>query len=71
MRKQQDCMELCLRAGDESAKGCLVKIRGQTNVDYVVVGLFYRLADQDIDEGFFRQLKEASFEGPGPHGGHE
>lgn len=61
-------MGLCLEAGDESAEGCLVKIRGQTNVDDVMVGVCYRLPDQDIDEAFLRQLEGTSFAGPGPHG---
>ena len=35
-------MELCVGVGDESAGSCLVKIRGQTNVDEAVVGVCYR-----------------------------
>lgn len=71
MREQQECMELCLGTGDESAEGCLVKIRGQTNVGEVVVEVCYRLPDQDVDETYFKQLEEASFASPGPGGGHE
>lgn len=63
VRKQEECMKLCLGADDEAVEGCLVKIKGQANM-----GNVGRLSDQDIDETFLRQLKEALFAGPGPRG---
>lgn len=56
-------MKLCLGADNETAEGYLVKIKGQANM-----GNVGRLSDQDIDETFLRQLKEALFAGPGPRG---
>lgn len=44
-------MKLCLGADDETAEGCLVKIKGQANT-----GNVGRLSDQDIDETTQRSL---------------
>lgn len=52
-------MELCLGMADKPAESLWVRIRGQTNVGNIAVGVCYRLPDQG-DKAFFRQLKEAS-----------
>lgn len=49
-------MELCLGLGDVLAGNLLVGIIGQTNVGNVVVGVHYRLPDQEVDEAC-RQLE--------------
>lgn len=54
-------MELHLGMGQESAKNLWIKIRRQTNMGAVVVGIYSRPPDQDedIDKAFFQQLEEA------------
>lgn len=50
-RKQQGCMELCLGKDEEPAESLYVCIRGQTKMGNVVVGVCYRLPDQEkVDE---------------------
>ncbi|GAB0207491.1 hypothetical protein GRJ2_003214800 [Grus japonensis] len=57
-----ECMELCLGMGQEPAESSWVKISRQTNMGAVVLGICYRLPDQEevVDEAFFKQLEEAS-----------
>jgi len=47
--------------GQESVENLRVKISGQSNMAAVVVGMSYRLPDQEeVCQAFFRQLGEAS-----------
>jgi len=54
-------VELCLGTGDEPAGSSWMRLKGQTNVGDIGVGVCYRLPDQEkVDEAFFRQVEEAS-----------
>ena len=44
-REQWECMEHCLGADDDPGESLWVRIRGQSNIDYIV-GVCYRLPDQ-------------------------
>lgn len=61
VKGQLEFIELCLGTGQEPGKSLRVKISRQTNMGTTVVGICYRLPDQeDIDDAFFRQPEEAS-----------
>lgn len=53
--EQQDILELCVGLDDEPAGSLCVTITRQTNTGYMVVGVCYRLPDQEeVDKAFFR-----------------
>ena len=61
VREQLECTGLCLGTGWEPVESLWVKISGQANTGAVVVGIIcYRLPDQEVDEAFFKELKESS-----------
>lgn len=62
MRKQWECMELCLSMGNDPAGTLWVSLSVQTNAGSTVVGICYRLPSQEEveHEAFFRHLEEAS-----------
>lgn len=55
-------MDCCSRAGDKPLESLWVRIRGQTNIHSVVVGVCYRRPDQEeeAEEVVFKQLKKGS-----------
>jgi len=62
VREQLECIELCLGAEEEKVESFWVRIKGQTHMGDVIVGVYYRPPDQDeeVDEAFYRQLKGTS-----------
>lgn len=57
MGEQWECLEMA----DETDESLWVRIRGQTNMDNIMMTVCYRLLDQeDVGEAFFSQLEEAS-----------
>lgn len=55
-------MELCLKTDEEPPESLWVRISGQTHMDNIAVGVCYIPPGQeeDVDEAFFRQVKDAS-----------
>lgn len=56
-----ECFDVIeLLAGDDKAESLWVKIRGRANKAVVVMGVFYRLHNQneETDEVFYKQLAE-------------
>ena len=49
-----ECMELCLGTSDKPIESLWVRVRGQTNMGDIVVGICCRLLDQGekVDESF-------------------
>jgi len=62
MRKQLECIELCLGADEERVESLWVRIKGQPHMGNLIVGVYYRPPDQEkeVNEAFYRQLKAAS-----------
>ncbi|PKU35454.1 dtw domain-containing protein 2 [Limosa lapponica baueri] len=62
VRDQLECMEFCLGMDDEPTESLRVKIKEQTNMDDIVVGICYRPPDweEQVDEEFYRHLGAAS-----------
>ena len=62
MRKQLECIELCLGVDEEQVESLWVRIKGQAHMGDIVVGVYYRPPDQEeeVNETFYRQLKVAS-----------
>lgn len=55
-------MELCQEMNDEPTEGLWVRIKKETSMGNVVVGICYRPPDQEeADEVFYRHLKVASY----------
>ena len=52
LREQQECTELCLGIGGETAGSLSVRIRWQTKMSFIVVGVCYRPPEQEeeVDE---------------------
>jgi len=61
VREQQECTELRVGMGNPTERLC-VRIKGQTNMCDVALGVCCRLPDQGkhVDEAFYRQLEVAS-----------
>ena len=61
VRKQWECVELCLGMDNEPAGTLWVSISVQTNMGSTVVGVCYRLLNQEEVEyeAFFRHQEEA------------
>ena len=59
-----------LMTGDNNLESLWAKISGRADKADILVGVCYRLPNQDeeTDEVFYEQLAEAS---PCPHGGHQ
>ncbi|XP_063280190.1 uncharacterized protein LOC134564864 isoform X3 [Prinia subflava] len=57
-----ECMEVCLGVDDKQVESLWVRIKGQTSKGDTVVGVCYRLPEQEeeVDEAFYRQLEAAS-----------
>lgn len=62
VQKWWESMELCLGMGNEPAGTLWVSISAQTNMGSSVVGVHYRMSNQEEVEyeAFFRHLEEAS-----------
>ncbi|TRZ09133.1 hypothetical protein HGM15179_017974 [Zosterops borbonicus] len=61
-RLHLECMELCLGVDDKQVESLWVRIKRQTSKGDTVVGVCYRLPEQEeeVDEAFYRQLEAAS-----------
>ncbi|GAB0205877.1 mitochondrial enolase superfamily member 1 [Grus japonensis] len=62
VREQLEGIKLCLEVDEERVKSLRVRIKGQANMGYTVVGIYNRPPDQEeeVDEAFCRQLEVAS-----------
>jgi len=62
VKEQVEFTELCLGTDLGPAKSLRIKISRQTNRGTTIVGICYRLPDQEVvvDATFFRKLEEAS-----------
>ena len=59
----RECFDVTeLMAGDDKVESLWVKIRGRADKADILVGVCYRLPNQDegTDEGFYKQLAEAA-----------
>jgi len=58
----QRYIELYVGRSDDSAESLWVRISKQTNTGDIVMGICYKMPDQEeeIDKSFFRKLEEAS-----------
>ena len=61
MKEQLNCVELCLQSDGEPVESLWVKIRWQINRGDAIVGLCYRLPEQEEVDEAFRQLEDASY----------
>lgn len=59
MTEHQECMQLFLGEDEVQVKAMWARIKGQTNRGDIVVGVYYRLPDQEekVDEAFYRQMQ--------------
>ncbi|GAB0176868.1 hypothetical protein GRJ2_000152000 [Grus japonensis] len=62
VREQLECMELCLGMDDELTESLRVRIKEQTGMGDIVVGICYRPPDQEeqVDEALYRQAEAPS-----------
>ncbi|KAF4804354.1 hypothetical protein TURU_008626 [Turdus rufiventris] len=61
VRQHLECTELCLGVDNEWVESLWVRIKWQTSKGNTVVGVCYRLPEQEeVDEAFYRQLEAAS-----------
>jgi len=62
VREQLKSTELCLGAGEKRVESLWVRIKGESHMGDIIVGVYYRPPDQEeeVDEAFYRQLQAAS-----------
>lgn len=61
-KEQQKCIDGCFGTDAELVQSLWVRIIKQTNDGSVVVGVYCRLPDkEEMNEVFFRKLKESSY----------
>jgi len=62
VRKQLECIEVCLRVEEERVESLWVRIKGQARMHDTVMSVYYRPPDQaeEVAEAFYRQLKVTS-----------
>lgn len=63
MSEQLESMQVCLVGDKVRVESLQVRIKGQADRGDIVVGVYYRIPDQEeeMDEAFYRQLQVASY----------